>query len=271
MIDLENAKTEFKKYLLDFNIEDSKIEEKIIHTYNVVKVSKYLSEKMRLNREDTELAEIIALLHDIGRFEQLKEFNSFEDYSTIDHATAGVKILFKEKMIRKFIKEETYDEVIFQAIQNHNRIKIDTMEISSRALFHSKLIRDSDKIDNFRLQAQVSPEKLLDTTMQEIEQEDITESTFTDLINKRLVDFSKRKTNLDKWISLVGFIYDLNFKESMEYIIENNYLKNAIHKIDYKNNDTIRKVNNIELVANEFMLEKVQNKNLNKLTDNRIL
>ena len=37
--------------------------------------------RMALSPEDTELAKIIALLHDIGRFEQLKRFDSFEpDY-----------------------------------------------------------------------------------------------------------------------------------------------------------------------------------------------
>lgn len=33
--------------------------------------------RMHLTEEDTELARIIALLHDIGRFEQLKRFDSF--------------------------------------------------------------------------------------------------------------------------------------------------------------------------------------------------
>lgn len=260
MIDLEKAKKGFEKYLLDFDAKDKKIREKIIHTYNVVRVSKYLSKKMNLSMEEQELAQIIALLHDIGRFEQLKEFNSYEDYNTIDHATAGVILLFEQNMIRKFVEDEKYDEVIRQAIQNHNRIRIDTKQMSPMVLFHSKLIRDSDKIDNFRLQAEVSPEILLDKTMQEIEQEDITEPTYTDLIGKKLVNFSKRKTDVDKWISLVGFIYDLNFPESMEYISQNDYLRKAIHIIDYKNEDTVKKVNEIELVANEYMLERIQGK-----------
>ena len=41
---------------------------KIVHTYGVVKESTDISARMRLSEEDTTLAKMIALLHDIGRF-----------------------------------------------------------------------------------------------------------------------------------------------------------------------------------------------------------
>ena len=44
----------------------------------------------------------------------------------------------------------------------------------------------------------------------------------------------------------------------MEYIVQNEYLKKAIHKIDYKNDKTIEKVKSIELIANGYMLEKMK-------------
>ncbi len=43
---------------------------------------------------------MIALLHDIGRFEQLKRFDSFLP-DTMDHAAYGVKILFNNDNWRK--------------------------------------------------------------------------------------------------------------------------------------------------------------------------
>ena len=56
---------------------DDKVRLKIVHTYGVVKQSEEIAKRMRLSEEDTELARMIALLHDIGRFEQLKRFDSF--------------------------------------------------------------------------------------------------------------------------------------------------------------------------------------------------
>ena len=41
------------------------------------------------------------LLHDIGRFEQLKRYQSFIDSQTIDHANLGVTILFDDNLIEK--------------------------------------------------------------------------------------------------------------------------------------------------------------------------
>ena len=77
-----------------------------------------------MDKENIELAKIIALLHDIGRFEQIKGFKEFDD-TKIEHAEFGVKVLFKDNLIRKFIKEEKYDNIIQKAIYNHNKYKIE--------------------------------------------------------------------------------------------------------------------------------------------------
>ena len=52
---------------------------KVVHTYHVAENAKEIAEKLNLDQEDIELAELIGLLHDIGRFEELKvtkELNS---------------------------------------------------------------------------------------------------------------------------------------------------------------------------------------------------
>ena len=56
-----------------------------------------------LSKEDMETVRVCALFHDIARFEQAKEFGDYRDYKNIDHAELGVKILFENNLIRKFI------------------------------------------------------------------------------------------------------------------------------------------------------------------------
>ena len=92
-MDFYTAKRQFNNYLKDYDCHNDKIRLKIVHTYGVVKESTDISARMRLSEEDTTLAKMIALLHDIGRFEQLKRFDSFLP-DTMDHAAYGVKILF---------------------------------------------------------------------------------------------------------------------------------------------------------------------------------
>ena len=70
-----DAKKEFEHYLDGYDRNNDKVRLKIIHTYGVVHDMEDICRRMNLSLEDTELAKIIALLHDIGRFEQLKRLN----------------------------------------------------------------------------------------------------------------------------------------------------------------------------------------------------
>ena len=56
-----------------------------------------------LDKADTDLAWLIGMLHDIGRFEQLKNYGTFSDADSIDHAHYGVHLLFDEGLIWKFV------------------------------------------------------------------------------------------------------------------------------------------------------------------------
>ena len=119
MIDLQYAKKAFENYLNDYDRKNEKIKLKIVHTYGVMECSKKNAEDMKMSAEDCELAQLIGLLHDIGRFEQLKCYNSFEP-GTMDHAAFGVRILFEERLIRRFVEENKWDEIIKTAIGHHS-------------------------------------------------------------------------------------------------------------------------------------------------------
>ena len=119
MIDLQYSKKAFENYLNDYDRKNEKIKLKIVHTYGVMECSKKNAEDMKMSAEDCELAQLIGLLHDIGRFEQLKCYNSFES-GTMDHAAFGVRILFEERLIRRFVEEDKWDEIIKTAIGHHS-------------------------------------------------------------------------------------------------------------------------------------------------------
>ena len=103
---------------------------------------------------------IIALLHDIARFPQAKEFGDYRDYKSIDHAELAVKMLFEDDLIKEFVKSRKYDEIIKYAIKNHNKLTIED-DLKDNMLLHAKLIRDNDKLDNFRVKLEESFKVLL--------------------------------------------------------------------------------------------------------------
>ena len=111
MIDFKHAMCAFKKYIQDFDSKSGKIDLKIRHTYGVVKASEYIASKLNLSSEDIELAKLIALLHDIGRFEQIIKSDSFIDNKDMDHAILENDMLFKHSLIREFIDDNQYDSM----------------------------------------------------------------------------------------------------------------------------------------------------------------
>ena len=243
----------FKEYLKDYNIEDGSINLKIIHTYEVVKVSEYIAKNLNLSDEDIELAKIIALLHDIGRFEQIKVFGEFND-KLMEHALFSVKVLFEDNLIRKFIEDDSYDNIIKVAIYNHNKYKIED-GLNERELLHSKIIRDADKLDNFRVRQIDKIEDMFPKIYNKdtINYESISDKVYSDFLSHKCIKLEDRKTIIDYWVCVIAFVFDLNFDVSLKYVNDNNYINIMIDRIEYKNLDTLEKMENIRKSAIDYL------------------
>ena len=259
MIDIEKAELAFKEYLKDYNVNDEKVALKIRHTYGVVKASEYLAKAIGLDEDDTNLSRLIALLHDIGRFEQSKASSDVYDNADknfFDHGEYGVKILFEDGLIRNFVEDNSYDNIIKVSILNHNRLAIED-GLSERELLHDKLIRDNDKLDNFRVKLEESFKVLLGTDdMEKVSNELISENIYQDFLSKRLIVYGDVKTDLDRWISYIAYIFDFNFSESLEYLRDNDLINKNFDRIEYKNLDTINKINKMKVLAKDYVDER---------------
>lgn len=259
MINIINAENAFKKYLENYDINDDKVKLKIVHTYGVVKAAEYLADSLELDEENKALAKIIALLHDIGRFEQTKmskEVYDIADKMFFDHAEYGVKILFDEGLIRKFVEDEKYYNVIYKAILNHNKLEIEK-DLKDDELLHTKLIRDADKIDNFRVKLTESFKVLLGTEDTEaIFNDTISDKIYNDFMSKKLININENKTYLDRWSGYIAFIFDMNFDASLKYLKENDLVNKCFDRIKYCNVETIIKINSMKNLANEYINER---------------
>ena len=254
MIDIEHAKQEFENYLDEYDREDEQICLKIVHTYGVIRCSEEIGRRMGLQAEDMELAKLIALLHDIGRFEQLKRFNSFEA-DTMDHATYGVKVLFEEGMIRQFIEEDTWDDVIRTAIAKHSDYEL-TGITDERTLLHARLIRDADKLDNCRVKLEDAMETLLDLSADEVGKYAISPKVREDAFAGKCICSKDRRTPMDYWVSYVAYFYDLNFQETLDIVAEEQYVKRIIGRVPYTNEQTKKTMEELERQLTEYVRRK---------------
>lgn len=262
MVDFNKAKNAFKEYLKNFDVNNGMISLKIIHTYKVLEFSEYIAKDLKLSEEDIELAKLIGLLHDIGRFEQAKRYNDFSDYKTVDHAVFGVEILFKQNLIRNFIEDNKYDQIIYKAILNHNKLEIEE-EFSEKELLHSKIIRDADKADNFRVKHEETVKNLLYMAkdLDEIENNFITEKIYQDFMQNKLIINEDRVTPLDHWVSYIAFIFDFNFSSGLKYIMEKDYINKNIDRINYRNPDTKNKMEAIRNHSLEYVKNRISQGN----------
>lgn len=136
----------FKEYVSLYDCNNDKIKLKYNHSLRVMELSNKYAKLLNFSEEDIELATLIGLLHDIGRFEQIQVYDSFDDIHTIDHADYSVEQLFNKGVIKRFTNKAEWYPIIEYAIKYHNKLEIPNIK-DEKILMHTKLIRDTDKVD----------------------------------------------------------------------------------------------------------------------------
>lgn len=247
-IDLENAKQEFIKYAEKFDLKEKHIENKKIHSLRVMNISKEIATKLKLTQEEVDLAALIGLLHDIARFEQYTQFQTFSDLNSFDHGDYGVEILNKD--IRKYVGTDKYDKIIKISIKNHNKYKIEE-GLTEKELLFAKLIRDADKLDIFYeavtmfwngIEKQISSTNISENA----------EKQFKENKQIKRKKNTSKEPNVDEVLNVISFIFDINFKETFKIIKEKEYINKILERFKF-NGKTEEKINEIREIASNFV------------------
>ena len=193
MIDRSYAKAAFDAYTSQYDPDNSMIRHKIDHTLrvaaNCVQIADSLDLSTRFQSTDsldlstrfqstdsldlstrfqitespglstdfTDLAWFLGLLHDIGRFEQVRRYGTFIDSVSVDHAEFGADLLFQENLISRFTSQalpEEWLQLLETAIRLHNKLTLPE-DLDERTRCFCDIIRDADKVDIFRVVAQM--------------------------------------------------------------------------------------------------------------------
>ena len=243
------AREKLKKYLQNYDIENPRIALKVSHIYRVADMSKRVAEELELTREQIELAELIGLLHDIGRFEQIKRYDTFQDKLSVDHANLGVQILKENDFLSTFCEEEKYHNIILTAIQNHNKFKIDS-SLQGEELLQSKIIRDADKIDILNFLTFEKFETLYKRP--DITDVPISKEMLEEFYKGKQVERSKQVTYMDDWLSNITYIFDINFRPSFKILQEKDYINKIIDRTKTPQMEEVRKF------ANEYIKKRIE-------------
>ena len=246
MIDMLVAKKAFANYVKNYDIQNDKIKLKVEHIERVSQIAKKLTMKLELNKEDVALAELIGLLHDIGTFEQIKRFNTFNDSKSVNHGEFGVHVLFNKQdgIIRKFVEDNQYDNIIKNAIFYHNKDKSDIPDdLTTRELLHIKILRDSDKTDILNILTYEKKETAWEKA--DLSDDVITEEIYKEFMENGRIDYHKKKTSADSLVGHFAYIFDFNFTDSIQYIKEKNYMEKIYNRFEFHNQETMKQYQNI--------------------------
>ena len=255
MIDLAKARSVFRGYISAYQAEDDKISLKISHTYRVVTLSERIAAELSLTPEEQQLASLIGLLHDIGRFEQLRRFGTFVDADSIDHARFGCELLFGEGLIRRFVEDSAYDAVIEAAISEHSAFAV-RCGLDEHQLLHAKIIRDADKLDNFHVKLVESISTLFDVP--DIGGEALSDTVYQKALRCEPICHADAVTHIDQWVKYLAFLYDLTFDCSLRMVQEHDYIRRNVERVRYTNPETARKMQQISCAAEEYVKGRLE-------------
>lgn len=248
VINRKNVINAFAEYVRNYDPSDEKIKLKIDHTYRVAGLCQRIAESLCLSEPDVDIAWLLGMLHDIGRFEQIRRFGTFNDVQSVDHAEFGADLLFKEGLIRKFAEgyyeecelaepENQEDEQIIKnnehhnkdtgllemAIRQHNKYRVKE-DLTERQRMFCDILRDADKVDIFKVNADIPMEIIYDVTTEELKNGVITKEVLESFYKKETVLKSVRRSAVDHIVGHISLLFELVYKESYRQAKEQGYV-----------------------------------------------
>jgi hypothetical protein len=169
--------------------------------------------------DEIETAYLVGLLHDTGRFSQFREYRTFFDWLSVDHALRGVEILRSFNVLQDLSSARR--RLIHEAVTLHNR-KILPAELKPRIARFARLIRDADKIDIYRVVLDAiedgSIARMPELTFQLDLQGPLSPDILACLRDRQAIAYQQIRTLNDLVVLLLSWIYELSFEASHDLI-----------------------------------------------------
>jgi len=191
---------------------------KLEHTRRTCGEILYLAERLALSDNDRRIAETIGLLHDIGRFPQFARYRTYSDVLSVDHGALGAEVLQREGVLETLEPHER--QWVLTAVARHGQKSLPA-DLNGQALLFLKLIRDADKLDIFRIVAEIyrchkNNPKECSFEIELPDEPRISPDVLNAVLNGRLIEYRSLRTLNDIRLCQIGWVYDLNFIASVE-------------------------------------------------------
>ena len=220
-IDRARALAAFKDYTDAYDATNPRIALKIEHTYHVAQTCDTVAREQGWTAADIDLAWLCGLLHDMGRFEQLRRWDTFKDAESMSHAALGVEVLFGENpsdapattSIRNFIETDALDDLIRASIAYHSDFRLPA-QLDERIRCFCDIVRDGDKVDIMRTIADGTVDTILKVDENEFLNSRFSTPTLQAFAEHRCVARDERNEPADFLVGLICFMFELVYPAS---------------------------------------------------------
>jgi putative nucleotidyltransferase with HDIG domain len=229
---MEHVRRWFSEYCQTFYSEDVEDQRTILlkeeHTHRVCANIIRIAAAEGLDQDRLMLAETIALLHDVGRFEQYRQYRTFRDAISVNHAALGAEIIREIDLLADLSPRER--DLVNDSVEAHNLFAI-PKKIRGEHRFFLQLIRDADKLDIWRVFTeffeQPEGERSSVAGLDFPDRPECSPEVLDKVAGKEIVRLSSARTLNDFKLVQLSWVYDLTFPESFRMVDE----RHAVHGI----------------------------------------
>lgn len=249
-VDRERARRAFDGYVAHYDAENPRIKLKIDHTLRVAKLCERIATSLGLSAEDVDLAWLCGLLHDIGRFEQVRRYDTFSDAASVSHAALGVEVLFGDVegaapdpapgSIRAFVDDDAQDGLIRTAVATHSDFRLPD-DLDERTRTFCDILRDADKVDIMNAVCLEPVEAIFGVSEAQIDASPLSPAVIDAFRARRTVRREERTHPADYVVSFACFVFELVYPESRRAAREQGRVFELLDR-PYTNADTARTI-----------------------------
>lgn len=204
----------FEGYVSAYDLDDERVALKIEHSYKVASLCEEIAANAGMAAEDVDLAWLCGLLHDIGRFEQLRRFGTFNDTCSVRHAQLGVDVLcgrdggISDGRMERFSVPEDEAGLVLQAVGLHGDLSL-PVDLDPRVRVFCELLRDADKVDIVRVFGHSDCEAVLGLSPDEFVRGTISDEAMDGFKKRRCLGPEDRQGDLDGLVGVLCLPFEL--------------------------------------------------------------
>jgi putative nucleotidyltransferase with HDIG domain len=250
----------FGDYVAAYDPADPKIALKIAHTYRVADLCEGIALDEGMCAEDVDVAWLCGLLHDIGRFEQVRRYGTFSDARSVSHAALGVSVLLDEGRLWDFVdggetaggggafgcrvedgegggaepfnspvdllprgEAGEFAGFIATVIGTHSDYRL-PQGLDARTREFCDILRDADKVDILKAVGEADVSQVIDYPMDVILASDISPNVQAAFCEHRTLLRAERSTPADMLVSYACFLFEMSHTHALRAASDQGYV-----------------------------------------------